>query len=34
VKNQAGPIPDLQTGLVSLDKQIDAQLAQSQVGAP
>jgi multiple sugar transport system substrate-binding protein len=34
VKNQAGHVPDLQAGLVALDKQIDAQLAQAQVGAP
>jgi multiple sugar transport system substrate-binding protein len=34
VKNQAGHIPDLQAGLATLDKQIDAQLAQAQVGAP
>ena len=33
VKYQAGHIPDLHAGLVQLDKQIDAQLAQAQVGA-
>ena len=34
VKYQAGKIPDLQAGLEALDKQIDAQLAQAQLGAP
>jgi multiple sugar transport system substrate-binding protein len=34
VKNQAGKVPDLQAGLVDLDKQIDAQLAQAEAGAP
>jgi multiple sugar transport system substrate-binding protein len=34
VKYEAGKIPDLHAGLVALDKQIDAQLAQAQVGAP
>jgi multiple sugar transport system substrate-binding protein len=33
VKNQAGKVPDLQAGLQDLDKQIDAQLAQAQLGA-
>jgi len=33
VKYQAGQIPDLHQGLVDLDKQIDAQLAQAEVGA-
>jgi multiple sugar transport system substrate-binding protein len=33
VKNEAGHVPDLHAGLVNLDKQIDAQLAQAQVGA-
>ena len=32
VKYQAGKVPDLQAGLVELDKQIDAQLAQAQLG--
>lgn len=32
VKNQAGKVPDLQAGLADLDKQIDAQLAQAQLG--
>jgi multiple sugar transport system substrate-binding protein len=32
VKNQAGKVPDLQAGLANLDKQIDAQLAQAQLG--
>ncbi|HEY5471851.1 MAG TPA: hypothetical protein VIK32_01525 [Candidatus Limnocylindrales bacterium] len=32
VKNQAGKVPDLHAGLVSLDQQIDAQLAQAQLG--
>jgi multiple sugar transport system substrate-binding protein len=32
VKNQAGKVSDLQAGLVNLDKQIDAQLAQATLG--
>jgi len=32
VKYQAGKIPDLHAGLVELDKQIDAQLAQATLG--
>ena len=33
VKYQAGKVPDLHAGLVELDKQIDAQLAQAELGA-
>ena len=33
VKYEAGKIPDLHAGLVELDKQIDAQLAQAELGA-